>query len=169
VSLINGELLLEGDFSKNNFTNNSNGNEISYTLNTLTKTIKIADDVDFNSLVVEMSGDNGNLGMGVANNFAPNMSSPEGLAIKNNIVSETNFNFDVVNKSQQIEVNITKNKTNAKLEEATIVAFDGTSVKTIELSANKNSQVVNVSDLSSGAYFVRYLIDGNYYLKKFII
>jgi hypothetical protein len=169
VSLINGELLLEGDFSKDDFTNNSTKNEISYALNTTTKTIKIANNVDFNSLVVEMSGDNGNMGMGVVENFVPNMSSPEGLAIKNHILSETNFNFDVVNKSTEIEINITKNKTNTKIEEATILAFDGKAIRSIELPSNKSSQLVNVSNLSSGAYFVRYLIDGNYYLKKFII
>jgi hypothetical protein len=166
VTIVNGQLLLEGDFTNSDFVNNSNGSEINYSLKKATKTIQIDEGVDFETLVVEMAGDGGNLGMG-AKYYAPNlMSSIEGEAIKNKIVAETNFNFDIINKTKEIEINITKNNINSKIEEAIILTYDQKEVKSIELN---NSQIINVSDLSKGAYFVRYLIGGNYYLKKFII
>lgn len=100
--------------------------------------------------------------------YLPNFASAEGQAIKNKMLDQANFNFDIVKKSEDLEVNITKNTNNSKIEEAAIVSFTGETIKSINVSENK-SQVVNVSDLSKGAYFIRYLINGNYYSKKFVI
>lgn len=168
VSIVNGELLLDGDFSKNDFANHSKGNNISYTLDKTTKVIQIADDVDFESLVVEMSGHGGNLAEGIPENFAPNFASADGQAIKNNMLAGTNFNFDILNKSKEIEISVTKNVIDSKIVEANILTINGEKVKSIDLNAS-NIQTVNVNDLPKGAYYVRYLIDGNYYSKKFIL
>ncbi len=168
MSLVNGELLLEGDFKKSDFSNTSNENEVSYALNQITKTISIAEGIDFNSLVVEMSGDSGNLGRGISKKYAPALTTAEGLEIKNRMLSEVNFNFDIINKVKELEINITKNDLNSKIEEATITTFNGELVKSLQASTDKPLSV-DVSNLSKGAYFINYLIDGNYYSKKFIL
>ncbi len=170
ASIINGQLLLEGDFTPNEFSLVANKKGINYNLNKTTKTLHIDESVDFETLVVEMSGDGGNLGMGITNKYAPNFSSIEGEMIKNKIIAETNFNFDITNKSKEIEISVTKNNLNRPIEEIAILSYNQEKVKSINFTlSNNKSQVINTSSLSSGAYFVRYLINGNYYMKKFII
>ena len=170
ASIINGELVLEGDFKQGEFSKSVVLDETTFSLAQTTKTIHISDDVDFESLVVDLSGDSGNLGMGAPEATLPNLSSIEGKKVIENIQAETSFNFDVINKKSTIELNITKNTIAQSIEEVCILTFEGNVVKPISLSANNSSQIVNVADLTSGkAYLVRYLIDGNYYTKKFIL
>jgi hypothetical protein len=169
ASIVNGQLLLEGDFTTSEFLNASTGNDINYTLNKTTKTIHIDESVDFETLVFETSGDAGNLGMGVTDKYVPNFSSIEGQEIKHKILAETKFNFDISNKSKEIEINVTKNELNSTIEEAVILNYAQEKVKSITALNADNTQIVSTSDLSKGTYFVRYLINGNYYMKKFII
>jgi hypothetical protein len=168
-SILNGELALEGDFKASDFSNTSVGNNVYYSLNKTTKVIHIDESVDFKSLVVDMAGDNGNLGNGVTEKFAPHLTLNEINNLKDKVETASDFNFDIKKGENEIKVDITKNTTNASISEVAIVSFDNKSEKVLELSNVSGSQVVNTNNLAAGSYYLRYLINGNYYMKKFIL
>ena len=166
ASIINGELFLEGNFNHSDFKNNSKDMNKIFSIDNITKSIHLDESINIEDVCVQVSGDGGNYGIGVSDEYSPNLESSEGLSMINEIESNTNFNFITYIENETISSRITKNSENKKVEEVLIMSLDGRII--IKENILNEITSVNISDLQPAPYLYVIRIGDEYFSKKFI-
>ncbi len=169
ATIVNGELLLEGNFSASDFTNTSTENNKMFSIDGVSKEILIDKSISMENVSVEVSGDGGNFGIGVSNTYAPDLSTKEGQQIIKNIEAKTELNFDVINTTEKVNVFVTKNTGGKVIEEISILNLNGTTVKSRKVSIDeKNNFELATYDMPKGVYLVVLRSGSEYFSKKII-
>lgn len=167
ASILNGELYLEGNFSESDFKNNSNHYDQIFTISDLTKGIRVPNDIDIEEVFVEVSGDGGNLGIGISDNYAPNLDTEKGAQLIAKM--GTGFNFSLVSSYDEITACLFE-PGDIRIDEVMIVALTGAVTISRKISAGETSEIrMNTSGLTSGAYLFMLRAGSDFYSKKFIL
>lgn len=163
ASIINGALILEDNFQSSDFTDNSSGGTIEYGINAINKSVSISASIDIEEVCVEISGDGGNSGMGIPNNYTPTLSSEEIDKIKSNV----KFDFNLIVNNEIVKANITTNTSLKVINELSIVSLTGVVIKSKKILGKDDELSLGISDLPNGVYLLMIKSDDEYYSKKF--
>jgi hypothetical protein len=167
ATILNGELLLEGNFSQNEFSNKSNFNDAYFAINNVSKKIYVPTDINIENVTVEVSGDGGNLGIGISDNYAPDLNSTEAQAIVNEIQKSNDFNFNVYVENDILNAQILIGHNNINISEIQIISLSGQKFSS-NFSFDGEKYSTDISKLNSGAYLILFKKDNKFYSKKFI-
>ena len=168
ATIINGELYLEGGFDSSDFINSSRGDSKMFKINGVSKSIILDKNINIDNVCVQVSGDGGNLGIGVTDEYAPDLESTNGKLLIYNLQKDTQFNFELFNTSETIGATLTKNTQNKSVDEIAILSLDGKTIKSNKLSGDNEIPSISIADLPSGAYLYLVKSGNDYFSKKFI-
>jgi len=167
ATIVNGELLLEGDFTLSEFQDRRNGNNKEFGIQSVNKRFVLAQNINIENVCVEVSGDGGNLGGGITPKYAPNMDSEEGQIFIDNLKSEVQFDFNILLKDDVVTGFVTTNNLEKVINEISVVSLSGQVLKVRKDDLSREELTFNVSDLSSGVYLFMIKSGDEYYSKKF--
>jgi len=167
ATIVNGELLLEGDFTLSEFQDRRNGNNKEFGIQSVNKRFVLAQNINIENVCVEVSGDGGNLGGGITPKYAPNMDSEEGQIFIDNLKSEVQFDFNILLKDDVVTGFVTTNNLEKVINEISVVSLSGQVLKVRKDDLSREELTFNVSDLSSGVYLFMIKSVDEYYSKKF--
>jgi hypothetical protein len=170
ATIINGNLLLEGNFAQGDFQSYSEGNDKIFTISDISKVVSIPAGIDIANVLVEVSGDGGNLGMGITDKYAPNMASAEGAALKAQMQNETMFNFTVAQAQDEMIARIDRNVTDVKIDEVTIMSLDGKTLASRKVAASETGDIhMSTNGIANGVYLLMMRAGTEYYSKKVVL
>lgn len=167
ASIINGKLFIEGNFNQTEFQDRRNGNNYEYGIQGVRKQYVLPDNINIESVCVEVSGDGGNLGGGISPKYAPNLDSEEGRIFTDNLKENVKFDFNVLLKDGFVTGFVTTNNFEKVINEVSILSLSGQVLKTTKVDIARAEMTIDVSDLSSGVYLFMMKSGEEYYSKKF--
>lgn len=168
ASIINGELFLEGDFQDSEFHSTIQEPSYEYSIQGINKSFVLPNGINIDNVCVEISGDGGNLGRGVAKEFAANLDSEKGRILVNKMQSEINFDFNLSQSDKIISASIATNSLDKVIDEISIVSLSGQLVKSKNHNSSNDEIIIDISDIPSGVYLFMIKSGDEYYSKKFI-
>jgi len=154
--IYNGELIVLGDFSSNDFT--QVGNKAHYKVIDFTKTIDIESGIDLDDVVVKFGTDIGNLENGVNENYQIDLKNSSYSNITSRAIENSKLNLDILQNPVVNNLSFVIKTGAEKYNNYTINIFssDGKLVYASSESEIENSRIfkIDVSSLSKGNYFL---------------
>jgi hypothetical protein len=166
--IMNGQLLLEGNFTAAEFECFSDGNDKVYTLTDISKDIVIPAGIDISTVCVRVSGDGGNLGIGIPEVYAP--ASPEAADLQAQMLNGTSFNFNIGQANDEMIARISNNEAKITIDEVMLMTLDGKVMASRKVSANETGEIkMSTNGLANGSYLFMLKSKDQYFSKKFIL
>lgn len=171
--MYDGQLVFEGDFEASDFNEESGSDGSRFTASNLNKTISIADDIDLDNVIIEVSTDGGSIALGVPEKFAISQNKPGVTSITNNINTTIKVGMSITPNPATNNFSLDFYNKKACNYELMIISLEGKLIKNLgkgSLNANEH-KIKNfpIADLANGVYFVQMITDkGEKYSKKLI-
>jgi hypothetical protein len=168
----NGQLILEGNMSANDFT--AQNNKAIYTLTGLTRTISIPQNISLDDVIVKVGADLGNLGDGINPEYSLNFNQQKYAGANKEIHDNARFQIDILGNPASGNLNFVVANGKRKYTSATIDVYscDGKLVKHVydgELANLSKDFCIDISSLPTGNYYLSTVTDTKEkFTRKFI-
>lgn len=172
--VLNGQLVLQGGFSQQDFEQTERG-KAQYTITNVTKTVAIDKNISLDDIIVKVGSDAGTLDQGVAAAYKIDFSTPEVKKITAQMEEEALFKLNVLQNpvNGTLNISLANGQKNYQSVSLSVVSATGETVKQVYSGklGEKTTQYfsADVAAIKPGVYFlVAVTGNGDKYSRKFI-